>query len=673
MKKLLSYLPFQFLLCLILGIYLQFYTQAWQYGFTLLILAFLAQLLILSVLHYLTKRQVFTIFTYFLFTFIGITSVYIQDDKNYEKHYTKKITKNSYTTLSINRVLKSTTFYNKYEAKVIQVDSSKTIGKIVLNIQQDSLQNTLKVGQQLLIAADFKSIKPPLNPHQFNYKAYLARQGIHHQLFTKRQQFKVLEDKYHSLNTYAAKFRNSIQRQLKRYHFSKDEFAVINALLLGQRQEVSKELRDEYVNAGAIHILAISGLHIGILLLILLKLCYPLERLQYGKILKTVLIVSILWLFAFVAGLSASVVRAVTMFTFVAIGQSFQRKQPVEHSLIASMFFLLLIKPMFLFDVGFQLSYLAVFGIVKLQPLFYKLWQPRLFLIRKIWELTTVSLAAQIGVLPISLFYFHQFPSLFLLSNLVIVPFLGLLLTCGILLITLSYLQLLPQFLADVYGFVIALMNSFVSWVAQKEDFLLQDISMSLWLMLGWYLVIVMTYEFFIKENGKKLIYVLFALILLQSIYIFEKHNRNSKQELIIFHKNRASLIGIRTEKDLHLFQKDSMHQILNALKTYTVAENCSVEQHYNQRNYFRFKDTPIIVVDSLGIYQLKTIKSPIVLLQYSPKINLNRLISFLKPQQIIADGSNYKSYIHRWEQTCKKEKTPFHFTGEHGAFVLSE
>jgi competence protein ComEC len=212
-------------------------------------------------------------------------------------------------------------------------------------------------------------------------------------------------------------------------------------------------------------------------------------------------------MFAFVAGLSASVVRAVTMFTFLAIGLSFQRKNVVEFSLIASMFFLLIIKPMFLFDVGFQLSYLAVFGIIWVQPTLYKFWTPKLKIVNKFWQLFTVSIAAQAGILPLSLFYFHQFPGLFIASNLVVIPFLGAILIGGIVIILLSLINLLPQFLATIYGFVIAKMNNFVSWISDQEQFLFKDLSVSFLMMIASYLGIIFLVSFLMHRSSKKIIY----------------------------------------------------------------------------------------------------------------------------------------------------------------------
>ena len=225
--------------------------------------------------------------------------------------------------------------------------------------------------------------------------------------------------------------------------------------MLGQRQDISKEIYNSYTQAGAIHILAVSGLHVGIILLLLNFIFKPLIYFKNGNYIKLIVIVLILWSYAVIAGLSASVVRAVTMFTAVAIGMHLKRPTNVYNTLTISAFFLLLFKPMFLFDVGFQLSYLAVLAIVIIQPMLEKLWKPKFKLIDFFWKIFTVTIAAQFGIIPVSLYYFHQFPGLFFLSNLVIIPCLGFILGFGILIIILGLLNLLPNFLASTFGFVI--------------------------------------------------------------------------------------------------------------------------------------------------------------------------------------------------------------------------
>src|SRR5690606_24095560 len=250
---------------------------------------------------------------------------------------------------------------------------------------------------------------------------------------------------------------------------------IINALLLGQRQDIPEEVYNNYTSAGAIHILAVSGLHVGIILLLINFILNPLENLKNGQFIKLILILLLLWSFAIIAGLSASVVRAVTMFSFVAYAMHIKRATNIYNILAISMFFLLLFKPSFLFDVGFQLSYIAVFAIVWIQPVLYKWWTPKLRPVNNLWQLFTVTIAAQIGVIPLSLYYFHQFPGLFFVSNLVIIPFLGIILGLGLLVIILALLNILPDLIADFYGSMISTMNNFIGWIARQEDFLFRD------------------------------------------------------------------------------------------------------------------------------------------------------------------------------------------------------
>jgi competence protein ComEC len=672
MKRLLNYLPFHFVGLLILGIYFQYYYQFWQFGFLKLFFLIASISLFLLIL---THKKTVTLLSFILFFFIGVSATYFSNDLNYGNYYQHHLKVSSSVILKINKVLKPGYYHDKYEVEVIQIEALKTRGKVLLNIAKDSVIPYLKVDEIFVVSSSFQELNQSLNPHQFNYKNYLETQGIYQQLFLENQHLKRIDFQGFSLVGISANFRNRIQESLKKHNLKPDELAVINALLLGQRQDISKELIADYSRAGAIHILAVSGLHVGIILLILSWIFKPLERLKKGKFIKTILVVLFLWMFAFIAGLSASVVRAVTMFTFLAIGMSFQRKNIIEFSLISSMFFLLVFKPMFLFDVGFQLSYLAVFGIIWVQPRLYTIYKPRFKIVDKFWQLITVSFAAQLGVLPLSLFYFHQFPSLFWLSNLIIIPFLGAILIGGIIIIFLSLLGVLPQILATFYGFVISSMNNFVGWISKQEQFLWAEISMSFMWMISLYLLIVLGTRLLMDTSAKKMIYFLISILIIQSIFVFETHQKKIKKEFIVFHKSRNSIIGIRAGGKLlvHHNMDSLIIQKSNFIASYRIAENVG-QMFINQiPAIFEYKKDQILIIDSLGIYPVIGLKKPIVVLQYSPKINLERLIKTIHPKQIIADGNNYKMYVNKWEAICKKQKTPFYYTGKNGAFIYDK
>ena len=675
MKKLLTYLPLHFTLAVIAGILLQFYENLWQFDVAILLFCNIAFLVVLLLLHQKNKRILFSITTWLFFVFVGISSVFIQDKQNDTQFYTSFLTKNTTAVVTVDNVLKPGNYYDKYLVEVSQINQNKTVGSVLLNLQKDSLQTPLQVDDRLFLKPVFKSLIAPLNPHQFNYQNYLAKKGIHHQIFLDHQQYKQVGKRAFSLLGIASKIRIKIQNSLHKYAFSKDEYAIVNALLLGQRQDISKELIRNYAKAGAIHILAVSGLHVGILLLILTVLFRPLEQLKNGKLIKMILIILLLWMFAFIAGLSASVVRAVTMFSFVAIGSYFGKKQTVFYALIASLFFLLLFNPMFLFDVGFQLSYLAVFGIVWVQPKLYALWKPSFFIFDKLWQLFTVSIAAQVGILPLSLYYFHQFPGLFILSNLVIIPFLGIILIGGILVIILAVLNVLPTFLVKIYVGIIEVMNHFVSWISKQEQFLFTQISFSFLMMVAWYLVIFLGVSFIIQRKMKPLIYLLVSVVLLQGVYVFEKYKNQHKKEFLVFHKSRKIMLGDRIGSCIKIYHNlDSLQMASNKIvQAYQIGEQVSIVTKKEIPAIFNVKNNVVLRIDSLGIYQLKGMKKPIVLLQFSPKLNLQRLIDKLHPEQIIADGSNYKTTINLWKRTCVKNNTPFYYTGQNGAIVLQK
>ncbi len=607
---------------------------------------------------------------------VGVLITNLHNEKNNRTHYTHQLSQEKVALKTIGfrvrEVLKPGVYYEKYVIDLLEVDAEKVSGKTLLNIQKDSLRNTLKVDDVYILKTEFKDLIHPLNPNQFDYKTYLEKKYIYHQIFTPKESlFKIKANKL-TLFGISNNIRHHINEKLKLYSFKHDELAIINALLLGQRQDISEEVYTSYTNAGAIHILAISGLHIGIILLLLQYILKPIERVKYGVLIKTILLVIILWSFAIVAGLSASVTRAVTMFSIVAIAMNLKRPTNIYNTLAISMLVILLFKPMFLFDVGFQLSYLAVFSIVAIDPLLYKLWKPKYWIFDKLWHTLTVTVSAQFGIIPLSLFYFHQFPSLFFLSNLVIIPLLGIILGYGIFLILLAVLNLLPQFVATLYGYIISLMNSFVGWISKQESFLFNDIPFSILYVLVSYIFIIALIRLYIKTNYASIKLFLIGILMCQLAIIYTSY-KEPVNEFIVFHKSRHSLLGNTTNNKIAIASDiDSIIYAKNKIiKDYVVGNHIKTIEKGTFQSVYILNNKKLLVIDSLAIYNIKSFQPDFVLLRQSPKINLNRLIDSIDPKYIIADGSNYKSYIEQWETICKKRKLPFYQTSKKGAFVI--
>lgn len=671
--KLFNFTLFKLTLSLVIGILIAYYFSISLY---ISAVVFVVLLLFTAVFLFLYKSKVkeqtslFSIITLFAFVSLGSLSYNINSPKNNTLHYSHFITNASTKTIiyKIKKRLKSNNYYSKYYVEILNVNNKTTKGIALLQLKKDSLFS-FKVDAIYKTSTEFIPIKTSPNPNQFNYKSYLEKQGVYHQFYSSNNNSVLLDNSPHTINGYAAELRNTINERLKKHNFSKDELAIINALLLGQRQDITKSVYDSYTNAGAIHILAVSGLHIGIILLILNFLFKPIENIKYGKTVKTALIVLLLWSYAFIAGASASIIRATTMFSIVTIAWNLKRITNIYNTLISSIFIILLVKPLFLFDVGFQLSYSAVFAIVAFQPLIAKLWIPKNKFVNFFWQTFSVTLAAQFGVLPVSLYYFHQFPSLFWLSNLVIIPALGFILGFGILVILLALLNYLPSWLADTFSYVIRKLTEFLNWVSSFEEFLIRDISFSIYNLITSIVLVITIYITWNKFKAKNIIFLLITIIVLQSSLIYT-NQKNKNNSLVIFHKTKQTLISLKTNNNLHLYNSDSIKT--NPITTsYKVANFIKSTRVDSIPNLINFKDKSLLIIDSLNVYKHLNFKPDYILLRQSPKINLDRLIKTLQPKKIIADGSNYKSYISRWKESCKYKKSLFHTT-EKGAFILN-
>lgn len=672
--RLLQFVPIKLTLSLVVGILLGSYIN---FGLLCAMVTALS-LFLFTLLSYLffKKRRNESVFFGILIMLttigIGVLAISYSEPKNRPDHYTHtNFQGNHKFYVKVKEVLKPTAFTNRYLVALQTMDTEKASGKILLVFQRDSTKQKLKVDDELILISHLYPIGPPLNPHQFNYKKYMEGLGVYHQLKSSQGSFVLRENPSTTLYGTAAQLRNSIISKLQKTDFGEEELSIIQALLLGQRNDISESVYNNYKNAGAVHILAVSGLHIGILLLLLQFVLKPLERLPKGKTFKLAVMVVLLWGFAFLAGLSASVVRAVTMFSFVAYALYLNRPSNTFNILALSILFILLvIDPKLLFQVGFQMSYAAVFAIVWIYPLLQRLWFPKNSLLRKVWQLFSVSIAAQLGVLPISLFYFHQFPGLFFVSNLLIVPFLGLILGGGILIIFLVLLNVLPDFLVEIYNELIGWMNSIIELIAHQEAFIFTDIPFdSVQLFLS-YLIIASLVLILSQPTFKRIVAFFSAIILFQSWLFYSVWQSREQEVLFLAHQTRNSVLLHQMGTNLNVITKDSS-RTTRLVKNYQVAERIKKIEYKELRDNYVIRKQKLWVLDSLGVYPSQEMSPEFVVLTQSPKINLERFIDSVKPKVIIADGSNYKSSIAKWKMTCEKKKVPFHYTGERGAYYF--
>ena len=664
--------------CFVLGLLLAHYTK--PPFFDALIAVIIGFIAVVTTYFFprkiIVSKNYFGVATFFTAFLIGVFTLVSNNPTRNKLHYIHFISsqnKNCAATITIKERLKSTKVNDRYVAQIISLNRKESCGKVLLNIRKNQPISAFEIGTSLKVEGVFDTNRNPKNPNQFDYWNYLENQQIYGQLYVGSSDIKISSILDKSIAYYASLLRNRIIKNLEKNHFNKSELSVVVALILGQQQDISPEVVRDYQYAGAVHVLSVSGLHVGFILLFITFLLKPITNTRMGSTIKLIIVITFLWAFGILAGLAPSVVRSVTMFSFVAVGMYLRRSINIYNTLAVSVLLILLFQPSFLFDVGFQLSYVALYFIVWLQPLFASLWSPKYKIVNYFWEIITVSFAAQIGTFPMSIYYFHQFPSLFFVTNIIILPGMSLILGLGVIVMLFAAFDRVWIPLIKVLEWSIWLLNKIIAWVASFENFVFKDISLHFYSMWSLYLVIFSIIIWAKKPSFPKFAVSLFSIILLQLVTIHVKYSNQKAEEFIVFNKKGSSSITERYGDEVTEFCSDDLEKNSKenlVLKSYLVANYCVLYKKKAIPNVFYFKNIKILVIDSSGAYPEKQ-RPDILLLINSPKINLERVFQKWKPQKVVVDASNFKSYCKAWNATCVKEKIPFHDTAEKGFFKI--
>ena len=293
---------------------------------------------------------------------------------------------------------------------------------VLLSWMPDSLSE-IRCGDSICFYAKLSCPVSTEEVTGFDYGKYLMRQGISGTGIAFSGRWMRVKENELSFRQRALAVQQDIVSLYREWGLEGDVLAVASALTVGDRSDITPELEAVYTATGASHVLSLSGLHIGILAGILFLLFYPVRSLKYGDFVSAALIVLLLWTFAFISGLSSPVVRSVVMFSlYMAAALVSKDRFSAIYSVTLTAFLMLLCNPFYLFDISFQLSFVAVYSILLFYPLFSGIWKPRNRFLRYVWNTLSLSMAAQLGTFPLVLLYFGAFPTYFLLANLIVAP-----------------------------------------------------------------------------------------------------------------------------------------------------------------------------------------------------------------------------------------------------------
>jgi competence protein ComEC len=661
------------------------------------------------------QRWVFGIpLSIFLFL-TGCQAVFYSNELNDTRHFQQFLPLNPQTEqLSLATVTDFSERPNNYRLTLslnkigTTADSMhECTGNLLIYIRKDSTENTSsdggtknappeeksgqapQYGDLILLQSKIHATEPPKNPDAFDFKRYLHRQNIHYQTFATIEDIQVLaERRGNPMQQLAIDCQKYLLTILKKHLTTEREFAVGSALLLGYRDAVDEDVRNTYVRTGSMHILAISGMHI-VLLFNSLQWIFSAyksgnRRLRWTK---AILSIVLIWFFSLITGFGASILRAAVMATFLAIGQTMKRRGNTYNILAASAFTLLLWQPLFLFDVGFQLSYFAVIGIVYFYPKIQKIVISKNKIVNHIWDGLAIGFAAQLVVTPLSIYYFHQFPTYFWLSGLLAVPLSNGALYVGIGLFLFDKLPYIGYVLGKILFGCLFFMNKtlfmiqrFPLAIVDKLSFSLITLILSYWGLIHIALAI----------HSRKLhtfFTPLSIFIVLSTVYAFSTIRHNKQKRIVIYSVYKHSVVDFMEGDTCFSFtEQDTLSTTVQSKLKYAT-DNHRIQLQINKIRTFSFGDTLKTAqisyfkgVSQFGSFRLAILdnlpNTPIdlpfdaVLIRNNPRFSIEELTQKIQFKLLIVDASNNRRNVDMWKNMCITLNKPFYDINTSGAWA---
>jgi competence protein ComEC len=560
---------------------------------------------------------------------------------------------------------------------------SQASGKIILYFQKDSIVQHLHYGKQLLLFKALQPVKNTGNPGCFDYQRYCTFQGISYQVYLKQGEYVTLKIENENLfRKYLFSTREKIVTLIKKYIPGAKEAGLAEAMLIGYKEDLDKKLVQSYSNTGVVHIIAISGLHLGLIYWLLMLLCKPLSKHKTGRIVQPVLIIAGLWLFSCIAGGSPSVLRSAVMFTCIVIGASINRKTSIFNSLAASAFMLLCFNPMWLWDAGFQLSYAAVLSLaVFYNPIYNLLFIPNK-LLDFVWKSICVTLAAQILTVPVSVYYFHQFPNLFLIANLLAVPLSSIIIIGEIILCLVSIFPFVATGVGSLLHHIVYWLNTFIEQVGSLPFATMNDLLISFPQLICLYAFIsaIAWWLLYNRKMGARI--SLGSLLLFMTFRLVDVWNARQQKKLIVYNIPKHSAIDIMVGQNC-LFKADSALQQNDLLQKFHLQPSRLLHRVINlytpantlvERNFYRYGNTSFLLIDTPLNFKQALPKMPvdIIIILNNPAISIAQLTDVFTCRQFVFDASNPTWKIAKWQQECDQLGLPAFSVADRGAFVFN-
>ena len=674
----------RFLLPLIVGIILQWYFEVSLQ--TLAGISIAAVVFFFGIMVAKVKSEVFQVFLAFtVVALIGSWLVLLSNQKNHNafigRYYADG--KTILATLQEPLAIKAKSY--KAEAAVSILDSNgiffPVTGHIIIYFKKDSLMPPLVYGSQIVFNQPLQAIKNAGNPGGFNYERNALFQGLFYQVYLKPGDF-VIDEKIKTSRFKQALFtaRDFVLQTFKTYIPGNAEAGLAEALLVGYRDDLDKNLVEQYASTGVVHIIAISGMHLGLIYGVLIWLMAPLGKKKNGKIIRGIIIILALWFFSFLTGAAPSITRSALMFTLIVVGESVQRKSSIYNSLSISACVLLLINPFNLWDVGFQLSYAAVLSIAVFGKAIQNWVNPTNKILQFSWQLIAITLAAQILTLPLVLYHFHQFPIYFLLANIVAVPLSSIILYGLLLLLLVAKIPMLASVLGVALHYAIKGMNNYIYWINSLPFSTISNLYFTMLQTIAFGMVIILLAWWLFYKNPKALLLSIGFGCIYFGLNGWQFFQNSRQQKLIVYNVPGLQAIDILRGKKQFFIGDTSLHQrgfLQNFhLLPSRILFQTSPEQSISAANkivHFGVGTHKIILLNaSLDLQTSATENTDVLVVGKFVKTKPDSVLKFISCNTVVLDGSLSRYKAKEWQIAADRLHLRLHSVQQQGAFIFN-
>lgn len=539
----------------------------------------------------------------------------------------------------------------------------------ILVYAKQPVAKRLNTGDPLLLKSKLSAIAAPQNPGEFDYKKFLERRNLFHSAYVAPEEVWLsgTAGTTWSLSRFGIAIREYVVKILREAGLSQEAFSICTALLVGYDDEINADVMQSFSHSGTLHILSVSGMHTGILYMVLMLLCKLVDpHNRYAK-LRCALVIAVMLLFAAITGFSPSVLRAVLMLVLVLLGKTFRRNGNPYNTLLFSAFLLLLYNPFLLADVGFLLSYLAVGGIMYLYPLINDRWSPENRILKFCWDISLMSVAATLFTLPVTLYYFHQFPLWFMLSNLIIIPLSTVLMGAAFLLLLCHKILFLKQCLVLLINGITTAMLRTAQLTDDPVYGYMDNISFGSTDVLFCSLFIVLILWFSVSKSYKVLVAVFFCAIAWAGTSAWMVYRQSSETELVVFSVKRKAVCLLRTGRDVYL-RADSLTEgeFRRSVRPYLLRYS-GIRLQPTKSDAWQVAQKRV-VNPGKAFRRLKHVCDYLIV-SHNTVPNLDSLPQ-IKPL-VIADCSNSYTFVKKLKKQCAGLGISFYSVKEKGALVI--